>query len=122
MVYDLVIPVLAIQARDSDGRKRADHPTTRERKPRAHRRVPEGEHVAREPLAAGPRRGPGLYPDDPRGRRHGQDSEPAVVRSIEEWFTRDRVKEIEDHRKEVDKMTGKVVSVSTGDKDGVIPP
>ena len=48
--------------------------------------------------------------------------EHAVVRSIEEWFTRDRVKEIEDHRKEVDKMTGKVVSVSTGDKDGVIPP
>src|SRR3989441_835860 len=79
MVYDLVIPVLAIQARDSDGRKRADHPTTRERKPRAHRRVPEGDHVAREPLAAGPRRGPGLYPDDPRGRRHGQDSHPAVL-------------------------------------------
>ena len=48
--------------------------------------------------------------------------EHAVVRSIEEWFTRDRVKEIEDHRKQVDKMTGKVVSVSTGDKDGVIPP
>ena len=48
--------------------------------------------------------------------------EHAVVRSIEEWFTRDRVKEIEDHRTEVDKMTGKVVSVSTGDKDGVIPP
>src|SRR5213594_864211 len=48
--------------------------------------------------------------------------EHAVVRSIEEWFTRDRVKEIQDHRTEVDKMTGKVVSVSTGDKDGVIPP
>jgi len=48
--------------------------------------------------------------------------EHAVVRSIEEWFTRERVKEIQDHRQEVDKMTGKVVSVSTGEKDGVIPP
>jgi len=43
------------------------------------------------------------------------------VRSIEEWFTRERVKEIQDHKQEVDKATGKVVSVSTGDKDGVIP-
>jgi len=48
--------------------------------------------------------------------------EHAVVRSIEEWFTRERVKEIQDHKQEVDKVTGKVVSVSTGDKDGVIPP
>jgi Arc/MetJ-type ribon-helix-helix transcriptional regulator len=48
--------------------------------------------------------------------------EHAVVRSIEEWFTRERVKEIQDHRQEVDKVTGKVISVSTGDKDGVIPP
>lgn len=48
--------------------------------------------------------------------------EHAVVRSIEEWFTRERVKEIQDHRQEVDKLTGKVISVSTGDKDGVIPP
>jgi Arc/MetJ-type ribon-helix-helix transcriptional regulator len=48
--------------------------------------------------------------------------EHAIVRSIEEWFTRERVKEIQDHKQEVDKMTGKVVSVSTGDKDGVIPP
>ncbi len=48
--------------------------------------------------------------------------EHAVVRSIEEWFTRERVKEIQDHKQEVDKMTGKVVSVSTGGKDGVIPP
>ena len=48
--------------------------------------------------------------------------EHAVVRSIEEWFTRDRVKEIQDHKQEVDKVTGKVVSVSTGGKDGVIPP
>ena len=48
--------------------------------------------------------------------------EHAVVRSIEEWFTRERVKEIQDHKQEVDKMTGKVVSVSTGEKNGVIPP
>src|SRR5437879_12332252 len=79
MVYDLGIPLPAVQARDSDGRKRADYPTSRERKPRADRRVPEGEHVAREPLAAGPRRGPGVYPDDPRGRGHRQDPHPAVL-------------------------------------------
>src|SRR3989475_13253951 len=77
MVYDLVIPFPAVQARDSDGRKRADHTTARERKTRAERRVSEREHVAREPLAAGPRRGPGLYPDDPPGRRHRQDPHPA---------------------------------------------
>ena len=48
--------------------------------------------------------------------------EHAIVRSIEEWFTRERVKEIQDHRKEIDMTTGKVVSVSDGAKDGVIPP
>ena len=48
--------------------------------------------------------------------------EHAIVRSIEEGFTRERVKEIQDHKQEVDKVTGKGVSVSTGDKDGVIPP
>lgn len=48
--------------------------------------------------------------------------EHAIVRSIEEWFSRERVKEIQDHKQEVDKALGKVVSVSTGDKDGVIPP
>lgn len=48
--------------------------------------------------------------------------EHAVVRSIEEWFTRERVKEIHDHKQEIGKALGKVVSVSTGDKDGVIPP
>jgi len=47
--------------------------------------------------------------------------EHAVVRSVEEWFTRERVKEIQDHKQEVDKAIGKVVSVSTGDKDEVIP-
>jgi len=48
--------------------------------------------------------------------------EHAIVRSIEEWFTRERVKEIQDHKQEFDKATGKVVSVSTGEKEGVIPP
>src|SRR5438309_1505161 len=48
--------------------------------------------------------------------------EHAVVRSVEDWFTRERVKEIQDHKQEVDKVTGKVVAVSTGEKDGVIPP
>jgi Arc/MetJ-type ribon-helix-helix transcriptional regulator len=48
--------------------------------------------------------------------------EHAIVRCIEEWFTRERVKEIRDHKQEVDKMTGKVVPISTGEKDGVIPP
>lgn len=48
--------------------------------------------------------------------------EHAIVRSIEAWFTRERVKEIKDHRQEIDKTTGKVVSVSTGERDGVIPP
>ena len=48
--------------------------------------------------------------------------EHAIVRSIEEWFTRERVKEIQDHRQEIDKTTGRVVSVSDGAKDGVIPP
>ncbi len=48
--------------------------------------------------------------------------EHAIVRSIEGWFTLERVKEIKDHRQEIDKATGRVVSVSTGDKEGVIPP
>src|SRR2546428_8165202 len=54
--------------------------------------------------------------------RYFPSREHAIVRSIEEWFTRERVKEIQDHRQEVDKMTRKVASVSTGDKEGVIPP
>ncbi|HKZ22840.1 MAG TPA: hypothetical protein VJ224_00320 [Thermoplasmata archaeon] len=48
--------------------------------------------------------------------------EHAVVRAIEEWFEKERVKEIDEHRREIDKITGKVMSVSTGEKDGVIPP
>jgi len=48
--------------------------------------------------------------------------EHAIVRCVEEWFDKDRVKEIDEHRKETGKATGKVVAVSTGQKDGVIPP
>ena len=48
--------------------------------------------------------------------------EHAIVRCVEEWFDKDRVKEIDEHRRETGKATGKVVSVSTGEKDGVIPP
>jgi len=48
--------------------------------------------------------------------------EHAVVRAIEEWFEKERVKEIDEHRREIDKITGKVMSVSTGEKEGVIPP
>ena len=47
--------------------------------------------------------------------------EHAIVRAIEEWFSTERVKEIEGHRREIDKTTGKLVPVSTGDKEGVIP-
>ncbi|OGS45337.1 MAG: hypothetical protein A3K66_07275 [Euryarchaeota archaeon RBG_16_67_27] len=47
--------------------------------------------------------------------------EHAIVRAIEDWFSTERVKEIQGHRQEIDKMTGRVVPVSTGDKEGVIP-
>ena len=47
--------------------------------------------------------------------------EHAILRAIEEWFSADRVKEIQGHRQEIDKITGKIVSVSNGDKEGVIP-
>ncbi|OGS60041.1 MAG: hypothetical protein A3K59_08905 [Euryarchaeota archaeon RBG_19FT_COMBO_69_17] len=47
--------------------------------------------------------------------------EHAIVRAIEEWFSADRVKEIRGHRQEIDTMTGRVLPVSTGEKDGVIP-
>ncbi len=47
--------------------------------------------------------------------------EHAILRCIEEWFGKDRVKEIEEHRKAIDKQTGKLVEVSTGEKDEVIP-
>jgi|GEM_PF-1542323 len=47
--------------------------------------------------------------------------EHAILRAIEEWFSADRVKEIQGHRQEIDRITGKIVSVSNGDKEGVIP-
>ncbi len=47
--------------------------------------------------------------------------EHAIVRAIEEWFSAERVKEIQGHRQEIDKTTGKAVTVSTGEKEGVIP-
>jgi len=49
------------------------------------------------------------------------DREHAIVRAIEGWFSADRVKEIQGHRQEMDKTTGKAVAVSTGEKEGVIP-
>jgi Arc/MetJ-type ribon-helix-helix transcriptional regulator len=48
--------------------------------------------------------------------------EHAIVRCVEEFFDRERVREIEDHRREVGKATGKIVSVHVGDKDEVVPP
>jgi Arc/MetJ-type ribon-helix-helix transcriptional regulator len=48
--------------------------------------------------------------------------EHAIVRAIEEWFDKDRVREITEHRQEIDKTTGRVVPVSSGDNTGVIPP
>jgi len=47
--------------------------------------------------------------------------EHAIVRAIEGWFSAERVKEIQGHRQEIDKTTGKVLPVSTGEKEGVIP-
>src|SRR6266480_1994079 len=43
--------------------------------------------------------------------------EHAVVRSVEDWFTRERVKEIQDHKQEVDKVTGKVGAADAGRKE-----
>ncbi len=48
--------------------------------------------------------------------------EHAIVRCIEEWFDKARVKEIQEHRAEIGKATGRVMPVSTGDRNGVIPP
>ena len=44
----------------------------------------------------------------------------AIVRCVEDWFGKDRVKEIQEHRTAIDKQTGRIVEVSTGDKDEVI--
>jgi len=48
--------------------------------------------------------------------------EHAIVRAIEDWFSKDRLKNIEEHRTEIGKMTGKIVSVKMKDKDEVVPP
>ncbi len=48
------------------------------------------------------------------------DRQHAIVRCIEEWFGKDRVKDIEEHRNAIDKQTGKRVEVSTGNQDEVI--
>lgn len=47
--------------------------------------------------------------------------EHAIVRAIEEWFNTERVKEIDGHRREIDKTTGKVLPVTDGTQEGVIP-
>ncbi len=46
--------------------------------------------------------------------------EHAVLRSIEAYFSRDRMLEIEAHKKEIGKATGKVFPIAGGDE--VIPP
>lgn len=46
--------------------------------------------------------------------------EHAIVRCVEEYFSKERVKEIEEHRRETGKATGKIVSLRVGDKDEVI--
>lgn len=48
--------------------------------------------------------------------------EHAIVRAVEGWFSAERVREIQGHRQEINKTTGKAVAVSTGEKEGVIPP
>ncbi len=46
--------------------------------------------------------------------------EHAVLRGIEAYFSRDRMMEIEAHKKEIGKATGKIFPVAGG--DGVIQP
>jgi len=48
------------------------------------------------------------------------DREHAVLRCVEAYFSKERVKEIEEHRRETGKATGKIVSLRVGDKDEVI--
>lgn len=48
--------------------------------------------------------------------------EHAIVRCVEEFFNRERVLEIEAHRHEVDRTTGKIVSVHVGDREENLPP
>ncbi len=48
--------------------------------------------------------------------------EHAVVRAIEDWLSKDRLKYIDEHRTESGKMTGKIVSVKMNNKNEVVPP
>ncbi len=48
--------------------------------------------------------------------------EHAIVRAIEEHFAKDRLKNMDEHRTEMKKMTGQMVSVKLDEKDEVIPP
>ncbi len=48
--------------------------------------------------------------------------EHAIVRAVEDWFSKDKIKTIEEHRMEMDKTTKKIVSVKLDNKDEVVPP
>jgi len=51
--------------------------------------------------------------------------EHSIVRAVEEWFSKDRLKTIEEHRTEIDKTTKKIVSVAIDGKPNnneVVPP
>jgi Arc/MetJ-type ribon-helix-helix transcriptional regulator len=48
--------------------------------------------------------------------------EHAIVRAVEEHFSKDRLKNVDEHRTEMKNMTGKMISVKLDDKDEVIPP
>jgi len=48
--------------------------------------------------------------------------EYAVVKAVEELFAKDRLKNMDEHRTDIKKITGKVVSVKLGEKDEVVPP
>lgn len=50
------------------------------------------------------------------------DREHSVLRAIEAWFDAEGVKATQEHLKTVDRTTGKIVEVTDGQKDGVIPP
>ena len=48
--------------------------------------------------------------------------EHAIVRAVEDWFSKEKIKNIEEHRTEMDKTTKKIVSVKLDNKDQVVPP
>ena len=47
--------------------------------------------------------------------------EHALVRAVEEWFSKDRVKDIAEHKTEMGKLSGKIIPVKIGDRDEIIP-